>query len=69
MKKSIFKYFIMAGLAFTAASCDRSFDEINLDDSKTYEPEVSGFLAPVQYNMASVGYLRANDFTFDINMV
>ena len=69
MKKSIFKYFIIAGLAFTAVSCDRSFDEINLDDSKIYEPEVSGFLAPVQYNMASVGYLRANDFTFDIMQV
>lgn len=69
MKKSIFKYFIIAGLAFTAVSCDRSFDEINLDDSKIYEPEVSSFLAPVQYNMASVGYLRANDFTFDIMQV
>lgn len=69
MKKSIFKYLIFAGLAFTAVSCGRNFDEINTDDSKIYEPEVSSFLAPLQYNMASVGYLRANDFTFDIMQV
>ncbi|SDI59309.1 Starch-binding associating with outer membrane [Chryseobacterium taeanense] len=69
MKKTIFKYILLAGLAFTVASCDRSFDEINVDDSKIYEPEVSSFLAPLQYNLASVGYLRANDFTFDIMQV
>lgn len=69
MKKTIFKYIFLAGLAFTAASCDRSFDEINVDDSKIYEPEVSSFLAPLQYNLASVGYMRANDFTFDIMQV
>lgn len=69
MKKTIFKYILLAGLAFTVASCDRSFDEINVDDSKIYEPEVSSFLAPLQYNLTSVGYLRANDFTFDIMQV
>lgn len=30
---------------------------------------MSSFLAPVQYNMASIGYSRANDFTFDIMQV
>uniref|UniRef100_A0AAU6WU16 RagB/SusD family nutrient uptake outer membrane protein n=1 Tax=Chryseobacterium endophyticum TaxID=1854762 RepID=A0AAU6WU16_9FLAO len=60
---------LLAGLAVTAASCDRTSDEINIDDSKIYEPEVSSFLAPLQYNLASIGYSRANDFTFDIMQV
>ncbi|QIY83522.1 SusD/RagB family nutrient-binding outer membrane lipoprotein [Chryseobacterium sp. NEB161] len=68
MKKTI-KLILFASLAFTVFSCNRSYDEINLDDSKIYEPEVSSFLAPIQYNMASVGYSRANDFTFDIMQV
>ncbi|WP_294294895.1 SusD/RagB family nutrient-binding outer membrane lipoprotein [uncultured Chryseobacterium sp.] len=69
MKKTIVKYMLLAGLAVTAASCDRTSDEINIDDSKIYEPEVSSFLAPLQYNLASIGYSRANDFTFDIMQV
>ncbi|ALR29460.1 MULTISPECIES: SusD/RagB family nutrient-binding outer membrane lipoprotein [Chryseobacterium] len=66
MKKTILKYFLLAGLGIASISCDRSLDEINSDTSRILEPEVSSFLAPAQYNMASINYMRANDFTFDI---
>ncbi|WP_449399231.1 hypothetical protein [Chryseobacterium wanjuense] len=69
MKKSIVKYFLLAGLGIASVSCDRTMDEVNVDNSRILDPEVSSFLAPAQYNMASVGYMRANDFTFDIMQV
>ncbi|WP_027379167.1 SusD/RagB family nutrient-binding outer membrane lipoprotein [Chryseobacterium daeguense] len=69
MKKTILKYFLLAGLGLVTLSCDRTLDEINTDTSRILEPEVSSFLAPAQYNMASINYMRANDFTFDIMQV
>jgi hypothetical protein len=51
------------------SSCDRTFEEINTDTSKITNPTPGSLLAPVQYNMASNAYLRANDFTFDIMQV
>lgn len=66
MKKTIVKYFLLAGLGILSISCDRTMDEVNVDNSRILDPEVSSFLAPAQYNMASVNYMRANDFTFDI---
>lgn len=50
-------------------SCDRTFEEINTDTSKTKTPSVGSLLAPVQYAMASYGYNRSDDFTFDIMQV
>ncbi|GEN68802.1 hypothetical protein CRH01_33700 [Chryseobacterium rhizosphaerae] len=52
-----------------AVSCDRSLDEINKDTSRINVPVANTLLAPIQYNMASVGYNRANDFNFDIMQV
>lgn len=49
--------------------CDRNLDEINKDTSRINEPVASALLVPIQYNMAAVGYNRANDFTFDIMQV
>ncbi|KQS91415.1 SusD/RagB family nutrient-binding outer membrane lipoprotein [Chryseobacterium sp. Leaf394] len=50
-------------------SCDRTFEEINTDTSRTKTPSVGSLLAPVQYAMASYGYNRSDDFTFDIMQV
>ncbi|WP_292010277.1 SusD/RagB family nutrient-binding outer membrane lipoprotein [Chryseobacterium sp.] len=58
-------------LTFTASlliinSCERSFEEINTDTSKIINPSVGSLLAPVQYEMGSYSYNRANDYTFDV---
>ncbi|WEK69749.1 MAG: SusD/RagB family nutrient-binding outer membrane lipoprotein [Candidatus Chryseobacterium colombiense] len=66
MKNIILKFFGLFAVACTLTSCDRNFEEINTDTSKLYNPTAGSLLAPVQYNMASTGYMRANDFTFDI---
>ncbi|WP_353150716.1 SusD/RagB family nutrient-binding outer membrane lipoprotein [Chryseobacterium sp.] len=68
MKKLIYICSFLA-LMSTAVSCDRSLEEINKDTSRINEPVTSSLLIPIQYNMASVGYNRANDFTFDIMQV
>ncbi|WP_419868466.1 SusD/RagB family nutrient-binding outer membrane lipoprotein [Chryseobacterium sp. CT-SW4] len=65
MKKTIIYLTLLASL-FVTNSCERSFEEINTDTSKIIDPSVGSLLAPVQYEMASYGYNRANDFTFDI---
>lgn len=68
MKKLIYICSFLA-LVGSTVSCDRSLDEINKDTSRINEPVTSSLLVPIQYNMASVGYNRANDFTFDIMQV
>ncbi|PWN69492.1 SusD/RagB family nutrient-binding outer membrane lipoprotein [Chryseobacterium phosphatilyticum] len=68
MKKLIYICSFLA-LVSSTVSCDRSLEEINKDTSRINEPVASSLLVPIQYNMASVGYNRANDFTFDIMQV
>ncbi len=68
MKKLIYICSFLA-LLNTTVSCDRSLEEINKDTSRINEPVASSLLVPIQYNMAAVGYNRANDFTFDIMQV
>lgn len=68
MKKILLNTALFLSLvAFT--SCDRSFEEINTDTSKIKTPSAGSFLIPIQYEMASYGYNRADDFTFDIMQV
>ena len=68
MKKILLNTALLLSLvAFT--SCDRSFEEINTDTSKIKTPSAGSFLIPIQYEMASYGYNRADDFTFDIMQV
>ncbi len=55
--------------AFSLNSCSRNFEEINTDTSRITKPSAGSLLVPVQYNMASYGYNRADDFTFDIMQV
>lgn len=50
-------------------SCDRTFEEINTDTSSIKNPSAGSFLMPIQYEMGTYGYNRANDFTFDIMQV
>ncbi|MFC3758777.1 SusD/RagB family nutrient-binding outer membrane lipoprotein [Chryseobacterium tructae] len=68
MKKLIYICSFLA-LVGSTVSCDRSLDEINKDTSRINVPVASALLVPIQYNMATVGYNRANDFTFDIMQV
>ena len=68
MKKLIYICSFLA-LVTSTVSCDRSLDEVNKDRSRINEPVASALLVPIQYNMAAVGYNRANDFTFDIMQV
>lgn len=68
MKKLIYICSFLT-LVTSVVSCDRNLDEINKDASRINEPVASALLVPIQYNMASVGYNRANDFTFDIMQV
>ena len=68
MKKIFLNTALLLSLvAFT--SCDRSFEEINTDTSKIKTPSAGSFLIPIQYEMASYGYNRSDDFTFDIMQV
>lgn len=68
MKKIFLSSLIIISVA-CLNSCDRSFEEINTDTSRIKTPSVGSFLVPVQFEMGSYGYNRANDFTFDIMQV
>lgn len=69
MKNTAIKLgFVLLSLA-ALGSCDRSMDEINTDTSKIINPTAGSFLAPLQYEMASYGYNRADDFTFQLMQV
>ncbi|REC47316.1 SusD/RagB family nutrient-binding outer membrane lipoprotein [Chryseobacterium pennipullorum] len=67
--KKIFLSTLIALSVFTFNSCERNFEEINTDTSRIKEPSVGSFLVPIQYEMGSYGYNRADDFTFDIMQV
>ncbi|WP_294208546.1 SusD/RagB family nutrient-binding outer membrane lipoprotein [uncultured Chryseobacterium sp.] len=69
MKKLLFNIVLIAGIGFTSVSCDRSLDEVNVDSSRISDPIAAKLLVPIQYNLASINYMRANDFTFDIMQV
>lgn len=69
MKKLFLNIIWVAGLGLIPVSCSRSLDEVNTDNSRSSEPVASKLLLPVQYNMAAVNYMRANDFTFDLMQV
>ncbi|MGG5210087.1 SusD/RagB family nutrient-binding outer membrane lipoprotein [Chryseobacterium sp. MIQD13] len=65
MKKLIINL-TLAVSVFALHSCDRTFEEINTDTSRIKDPSVGSLLAPIQYEMGSYGYNKADDFTFDI---
>ncbi|WP_312077306.1 SusD/RagB family nutrient-binding outer membrane lipoprotein [Chryseobacterium sp.] len=67
--KKIFLSTALALSVFSLNSCDRSFEEINTDTSRIKTPSVGSFLVPIQYEMGSYGYNRADDFTFDIMQI
>ena len=67
--KSYFKFIIPLSLSLMAVSCSRNFEQINTDESRIKDPTSGSLLNPVLYNMASYGYNRANDFTFDLMQV
>lgn len=69
MKKLLFNIVLIAGIGFTSVSCDRNLDEVNVDSSRISDPIAAKLLVPIQYNLASFNYMRANDFTFDIMQV
>lgn len=69
MKKVLLNILLISTLGLMMTSCDRSLDEVNIDESRISDPAASKLLVPIQYNMASVNYMRANDFTFDIMQV
>lgn len=69
MKKILFATATILSLTAVLSSCSRGFEEINTDTSKIAKPSAGSFLSPIQYQMASYGYNRANDFTFDIMQV
>ncbi|MBW8361425.1 MAG: SusD/RagB family nutrient-binding outer membrane lipoprotein [Kaistella sp.] len=69
MKQTIKKLMIMGSFAFVLVSCGRTFEEINTDTSKIENPTAGSLLGPIQYDMSSYGYSRADDFTFDIMQV
>ncbi|WP_415326127.1 SusD/RagB family nutrient-binding outer membrane lipoprotein [Chryseobacterium sp. MMS23-Vi53] len=69
MKKLLLNTLLIAGIGLISVSCGRNLDEVNVDESRISEPVASKLLVPIQYNMAAVNYMRANDFTFDIMQV
>lgn len=69
MKKIFLNISLVLTLAAVFTSCGRDFDEINTDNSRITDPISGSLLAPVQYEMGSHGYNRADDFTFDIMQV
>lgn len=69
MKKLLLNILLISSIGFTAVSCSRSLDEVNIDESRISDPVAAKLLIPIQYNMAAVNYMRANDFTFDIMQV
>ncbi len=68
MKKFIITILCTSAI-FTFNSCGRDFEEINTDTSRILNPSVGSLLSPIQYEMGSYGYNRANDFTFDLMQV
>jgi len=69
MKKLLLNIILIAGIGLVSVSCDRSLDEVNVDESRISEPVASKLLVPAQYNISAINYMRANDFTFDIMQV
>lgn len=69
MKKLLLNTLLITGIGLISVSCGRSLDEVNIDESRISEPVASKLLVPIEYNMAAVNYMRANDFTFDIMQV
>ncbi|WBV56183.1 SusD/RagB family nutrient-binding outer membrane lipoprotein [Chryseobacterium daecheongense] len=69
MKKLLLNILLISGIVLIPVSCSRSLDEVNIDESRISDPVAAKLLVPIQYNMASVNYMRANDFTFDIMQV
>jgi len=69
MKKLLLNIALAAGIGCIPVSCSRTLDEVNTDNSRISEPVASKLLVPVEYNMAAVNYMRANDFTFDLMQV
>ncbi|MBK1895486.1 SusD/RagB family nutrient-binding outer membrane lipoprotein [Chryseobacterium paridis] len=69
MKKLLLNILLISGIGLIPVSCSRSLDEVNIDESRISDPVAAKLLVPIQYNMASVNYMRANDFTFDIMQV
>jgi len=69
MKNKVSKLCIALVAAAMLTSCDRSFEEINTDTSKINTPTAGSLLMPIQYNMATNAYSRAEDFTFDLMQV
>lgn len=65
MKKILFTI-LMASSLVAIHSCGRDFEEINTDTSKVLNPSVGSLLAPVQLEMSTYNYKRANDYTFDV---
>ncbi|SEM47941.1 Starch-binding associating with outer membrane [Chryseobacterium taichungense] len=69
MKKLFLNTLLIAGIGCIPVSCSRNLDEVNVDNSRISEPAASKLLVPIEYNMAAVNYMRANDFTFDLMQV
>jgi len=69
MKKLLLNIILISGIGLVSVSCDRSLDEVNVDESRISEPVASKLLVPAQYNISAINYMRANDFTFDIMQV
>src|SRR5690606_33948734 len=69
MKRIIIKGSLIFCSVLVLNSCGRTFEEINTDTSKIINPTAGSMLAPIQYEMASYGYNRADDFTFQIMQV
>ncbi len=68
MKKILLNILLISSISFMV-SCGRNLDEVNADESRISDPVSAKLLVPIQYNMAAVNYMRANDFTFDIMQV
>ncbi len=67
--KKILLFLSISGSALLLNSCSRDFEEINNDTSRITKPSAGSLLVPIEYNMASYGYNRADDFTFQIMQV
>lgn len=67
--KKILLILSISGAALVLNSCSRDFEEINNDTSRITKPSAGSLLVPIEYNMASYGYNRADDFTFQIMQV
>jgi hypothetical protein len=69
MKRLLIRTSLILSSVLLLNSCGRTFEEINTDTSKIINPTAGSLLAPIQYDMASYGYNRADDFTFQIMQV